>query len=156
MLCATSWTQQVFTTRTGTKRRRYQLIDECWAVLQDEHTARSFQAAWKLSRSYGVSNIAVVHRLSDLAAQADSGTAASKVNEGLLSDSDTRVLFRQPHEETDTTTRILGLTATEAALLPRLVKGRALWKVGGHTAVVQHQLTGVEAGLAHTDANMTL
>ena len=156
MLCATSWTQQVFTAHAEDNRRRYQLIDECWAVLRDEHTAKSFQAAWKLSRTYGVSNIAVVHRISDLGAQADTGTSASKVAEGLLSDSDTRVLFRQPNEEMDTAVRSLGLTSTEAALLPRLVKGRALWKVKSQTAVVQHQLTGTELAITNTDGNMTV
>jgi hypothetical protein len=102
-----------------------------------------------------VANIAVIHRLSELGAQADSGTPASKVAEGLLSDSDTRVLFRQPYEETDTAIGSLGLSATEAALLPRRVKGRALWKVGGQTAVVQHQLADAGQALLHLPGHLS-
>jgi hypothetical protein len=36
------------------------------------------------SRAYGVANIAVAHRISDLRAQADDGTATAKITAGLL------------------------------------------------------------------------
>jgi len=47
------------------------------------------------------------------------------------------------------------LTNTEATLLPRLAKGRALWKVGGRTAVVAHVIGPDELGFCDTDSAMT-
>lgn len=111
-----------------------------------ERTSRYLQACWKLSRSYGVANITIVHRLSDLRSQSDDGTTASKVSMGLLADTQTRVLFRQATDQIPEARSLLGLTNTEAALLPRLAKGRALWKIGGRTAVVAHTIGPDELG----------
>jgi hypothetical protein len=50
---------------------------------------------------------------------------------------------------------LLGLTATEAQLLPRLCRGRALWKVGvDHTAVVQHLIGRQERVMCDSDSRM--
>ena len=73
---------------------------------------------------------------------------------GLLADTQTRVLFRQSTDQVREATELLDLTATEAALLPRLAKGRALWKVGGHTAVVEHVIAPAERRFCDTDARM--
>ena len=75
---------------------------------------------------------------------------------GLLADTQTRVLFRQSTDQVREATDLLDLTATEAALLPRLAKGRALWKVGGHTAVVAHVIAPGERRFCDTDARMTI
>ena len=48
-----------------------------------------------------------------------------------------------------------GLTEPERQIVAQLVRGRALWKVAGRTAVVQHVLSPAEAGdLTDTDARM--
>ena len=64
----------------------------------------------------------------------------------------TGLLTREVREATE----LLDLTATEAALLPRLAKGRALWKVGGHTAVVEHVIAPAERRFCDTDARMAI
>jgi hypothetical protein len=133
-----------------------QVLDEAWALLSGERTARYLQAAWKLGRSYGVANLAIVHRLSDLRAQADDGTATAKVAMGLLADTQTRVLFRQAADQIPDATKLLGLTHAEATVLSRLCRGRALWKVGAHTAVVQHAIGERERLLCDTDARMSV
>ncbi len=63
--------------------------------MAEERTARYLQACCKLCSSYGVANISICHRISDLRSQADDGTATAKIALGLLADADTRVLFRQ-------------------------------------------------------------
>jgi hypothetical protein len=73
---------------------------------------------------------------------------------GLLADTQTRILFRQSSDQVADARSLLGLTATEASLLSRLCRGRALWKVGGHTAVVQHVVGRREQGFCDTDARM--
>ena len=73
---------------------------------------------------------------------------------GLLADTQTRVLFRQSSDQVDDAARLLGLTAPEIQLLPRLAKGRALWKVGDRTAVVAHVIGKAERGFCDTAARM--
>ena len=154
MIAATSWLQAVMARTDGP--RRLQVLDEAWSLLGSERTSKYLQACWKLSRSYGVANIAIVHRLSDLRAQTDDGTSASKVSMGLLADTQTRVLFRQSTDQVADARELLGLTATEAALLPHLVKGRALWKVGGRSAIVEHVIAPEELSICDTDARMAI
>jgi hypothetical protein len=78
LLAATAWLQAVLARPTGPQR--LQVLDEAWALFGNERTAKYLQSCWKLSRAYGVANLAIVHRLSDLRAQADDGTAASKLS----------------------------------------------------------------------------
>jgi len=154
MVAATAWLQSVLVTPDGPPR--LQILDEAWSLLASERTSRYLQSCWKLGRAYGVANIAVVHRLSDLRSQADDGTATAKVAMGLLADTQTRVLFRQSSDQISEARTLLGLTGPETRLLPLLTRGRALWKVGsGHTAVVAHQLAAREQHLVDTDARMT-
>jgi hypothetical protein len=49
---------------------------------------------------------------------------------------------------------LVGFSEAEADVLPRLVKGRALWKVAD-SAVVAHQVADAEWAFARTDARMT-
>ena len=152
MIATTAWLQAVLARSDGPPR--LQVLDEAWSLLGSERTTRYLQACWKLSRAYGVANLAIVHRLSDLRAQADDGTATSKLSMGLLADTQTRVLFRQSSDQVQDATELLGLTEPEAQLLPRLTKGRALWKVGDRTAVVAHVIGAAERGFCDTDARM--
>jgi type IV secretory pathway VirB4 component len=152
MVAATSWLQAVLARPDGPPR--LQVLDEAWCLLSSERTSRYLQACWKLGRSYGVANLAIVHRLSDLRAQADDGTATAKVSMGLLADTQTRILFRQASDQVADARSLLGLTTTEAELVGRLCRGRALWKIGGHSAVVQHVLAPSEWSFCDTDARM--
>ncbi len=152
LVCVTAWLQAILARPDGPPR--LQVLDEAWALLASERTSRYLQSCWKLGRSYGVANIAVVHRFSDLRSQADDGTATSKVAAGLLADTQTRVLFRQATDQIADATSLLGLTTTEATVLGRLCRGRAIWKVGGRTAVVQHAIGHSEASFCDTDVRM--
>ena len=50
---------------------------------------------------------------------------------------------------------LLGLTTAERGVVGHLVRGRALWKVGAHTAVVEHHLaSGAETAMCDTDQSM--
>jgi hypothetical protein len=152
MVAATSWLQAVLARPDGPPR--LQVLDEAWCLLASGRTSRYLQSCWKLGRSYGVANLAIVHRLSDLRAQADDGTATAKVSMGLLADTQTRILFRQASDQIADSRSLLGLTSTEAELVGRLCRGRALWKVGGRSAVVQHVLAPKERAFCDTDARM--
>ena len=140
MMAATSWLQAAMTA-LAPGRRGLQVDDEVWALLENEWTVRHLQARLKLCRHWGICNILICHRLSDLRAQSADGTAAHKVAAGLLGDTGTRIFFQQAPDQVSDAQELLGLTDVEAQLLPRLVRGRALWRVGELSAVVQHVLS---------------
>lgn len=153
MTCATAWLQAALRHDDGV--RRLVVVDEAWAILSSLAIARWLQAGFKLARAYGAANVAVVHRLSDLQAAGADGSETQRLAQGLLSDSETRVVFGQPPSEVESATDLLGLTATEADLLPRLPRGVALWKVGQRAFLVEHRLGRLEAELTDTDRRMT-
>jgi hypothetical protein len=152
MICAASWMQAILAVPGGPKR--LVVVDEAWAVLHDLATARWLQSAFKLARSTGVANIAVVHRLSDLRAAGPAGSTQQRLAEGLLADTETRVVFGQPPAEAEASSRLLRLTNTERDLVARLPRGVALWKVGQRSFLVEHYVGAMEAGLVDTDAAM--
>jgi hypothetical protein len=154
MMAATAWLQSAMTA-LHSERRGLLVDDEVWALLENEWTVRHLQARLKLCRHRGIANIMICHKLSDLRAQADDGTATEKVAAGLLADTQTRIIFQQAPDQIDEARNLLGLTDVEAALLPRLVKGRALWRLGEVGAVVQHVVSAEEHAFTDTDAAMS-
>ena len=151
MLAATSWLAA--TLQRHCERRVLQVIDEAWAAVR--HGARHFQAAIKLSRTFGVSTWLICHRPADLTAQADDGSALAKIAAGLLSDVQTRVIFRQPPDQVAVAAELFGLTERERDWIGQLVRGRALWRLQRRGAVVHTVLTAAERQLCDTDAAMT-
>lgn len=153
MTCATAWLQSVL--RNDDQARRLVVVDEAWAILSNLAIARWLQAGFKLARAFGAANVAVIHRLSDLKAAGAEGSEQQRLAEGLLADSETRVIFGQPPSEVERATELLGLTSTEAELLPRLPRGVALWKIGQRAFLVEHRLGAAESQMVDTDARMT-
>ena len=90
----------------------------------------------------------------DLSAQADDGTAAAKIASGILSDTEVSVVMRQLPEQVALTRDALGLTSEEAQLLSSLRTGAGLWKVGEHSAFVEHVVAPQEFALIGTNAAM--
>lgn len=173
MACATAWLQAALARQaaagrtggsgtepvgTGTNQpgahHTLVVVDEAWAVLANLGVARWLQASWKLSRAYGVANVAVLHRLSDLRAVGAADSEQVGLAQGLLSDSETRVVYAQPPGEGSDAAALLSLSPTESELLPQLRRGVALWKVGLRSFLVQHLLSHAERGLVDTDAAM--
>jgi hypothetical protein len=140
---------------SGTVRQRLLLVDEAWALLHLPATTAWLQGLSKLARSHGLQLITVVHRASDLAGQADNGSAAQAQARGLLSDAETRVLYAQTAGERALLADLLDLTGPELELLTRLPPYRALWRIGQHRAVVDHVLSRREQQqLIDTDRRM--
>lgn len=154
MMCATAWLQARLVRHDGV--HRLVVVDEAWAIIHDLAIARWLQAGFKLSRAFGVANLAVVHRLSDLRAAGAEGSEQQRLAEGLLADAETRVVFGQPPSEVAEAEGLLGLTTTEAELLPHLRRGMALWKVGMRSFLVEHRLGPAEAALVDTDSAMRI
>jgi len=130
------------------------VVDEAWAILSNLGVARWLQSSWKLSRALGVSNVAVLHRVSDLHSVGASDSEQVALAQGLLADSETRVIYAQSPGELTVASDLLSLSATEAELLPQLRRGIALWKVGQASFLVQHRLSQMERVLVNTDTAM--
>jgi hypothetical protein len=152
MACAAAWLQH--SVRAAGSSHLLLVVDEAWAILANLGVARWLQSSWKLSRAAGVSNVAVLHRLSDLRAVGAAASEQVRLAEGLLADSETRVVYAQPPSEVATSGELLGLTPTEASLCTELHRGVALWKVGRRSFLVEHQLASSERALVDTDAAM--
>jgi len=152
MACATAWLQGAV---TATNRRHViVVVDEAWAILSNLGVARWLQASWKLSRALGIANMAVLHRLSDLRAVGAGDSEQVGLAEGLLADSETRVVYAQSPGEVARAGELLGLTATESELVTQLRRGVALWKVGRRSFLVEHRLSPSEQQIIDTDAAM--
>jgi len=93
MACVAAWLEARL--RRDAELKRIVVLDEAWSVLSDLATARFLRRSWKLARSYGVQNVLVVHRLADLAAAGARGSEQVAIAEGLLADSETRVVLHQ-------------------------------------------------------------
>ena len=157
MACATAWLQAHLAraaANTGGGERTFVVIDEAWALLSNLGVARWLQSSWKLSRAFGVSNVAVLHRVSDLHSVGASDSEQVALAQGLLADSETRVVYAQSPGELAVASELLSLSATEAELLPQLRRGVALWKVGQGSFLVQHRLSRMEHVMVNTDGAM--
>jgi type IV secretory pathway VirB4 component len=153
MACTAAWLQGSWARNDGV--RRIVVLDEAWVVLRHLAIARWLRESWKLARQYGVQNIAVMHRLSDLTAAGDAGSEQVQLAKGLLEDSETRVIYRQSPGEVEQARELLGLTQTECEQIPSLERGEALWRVGRRSFIVQHRLEStIEREIVDTDANM--
>lgn len=158
MLCATAWLQAAATAApqgAPSGSRMLLVVDEAWAILNQLPVARWLQSSWKLSRARGVSNVAVLHRLSDLSAVGVEGSEEVSLARGILADSETRVIYAQPPGEAGRAAELLSLSSTECELLPQLRRGVALWKLGERSYLVQHLVGRGERTLVDTDAAMT-
>jgi hypothetical protein len=164
MTCATAWLQSglgvgadVSATGDGVTTGSdgvVIVVDEAWAILANLGVARWLQSSWKMSRARGVANVAVLHRLSDLETTGAAGSEQVGLSRGLLSDSETRVVYAQPPGEIERAASLLGLSSTETEIVPHLRRGVALWKVGTRSFLVEHRLSPLERTIIDTDARM--
>ena len=150
MVAVTGWITGLW---EGADRLRPKVVvmDEFWRLLKDRGTVEWAKHAFKLAREHGTSYIGVLQHLGDLRSV---DTDTRNLAMGLLADSETRVVYRQPPDQAAALAELLGLTAEETDLVQRLTPGRALWKVGGRSFVVEHRLTATERAIVDTNQAM--
>ncbi len=120
-------------------------------MLRVPGVARFLNESWKMARQWGVQNIAIMHRLSDLASVGDAGSEAIELAKGLLSDSQTRVVYQQASNELGNLRDLLQLTDREVGAVSGLSPGMALWKVGQSSFVVEHLVAEAERWIVDTE-----
>jgi type IV secretory pathway VirB4 component len=152
MTCASTWMEAVLRDPAG--GQRLVVYDEAWRLMAQPALLARMQAQWKLSRAWGLANLMIVHRLSDLDAVGDQGSQSRGLAQGLLGDTATRILYNEPYDEATAARRILGLASVEADQLPELAQGEGLWRIGQRAFVVRHVCTPGELDLFDTNARM--
>ncbi|MFE7503851.1 ATP-binding protein [Promicromonospora sp. NPDC057488] len=150
MTCASAWMEGVLADPDG--GQRWVVYDEAWRLMSHPALLRRMDAHWRLARHYGIANMLVIHRLSDLDNVGDTGTAQRSLAAALLANAETRVIYRQETDQLGATAQALDLTRTEATLLPTLGLGQGLWRIRRRSFLVQAQLHPDEARLFETGA----
>ena len=152
MTCASAWMEAALLDPAG--GQRWVIYDEAWRLMAHPALLRRMDAHWRLARHYGIANMLVFHKLSDLDTVGDAGSAARALASSLLANAETRIIYRQETDQLGATGAALGLTHTEQHLLPTLGTGQGLWRIADRSFVVQHQLHPAELDAFDTRARM--
>jgi type IV secretory pathway VirB4 component len=111
MTCASAWMEAALMDPDGGKR--WMIYDEAWRLMAHPALLRRMDAQWRLARHYGLANMLVFHKLSDLDNVGDQGSAMRSLANSLLANAETRVIYRQESDQLSLTAKTLGLTGTE-------------------------------------------
>ncbi len=130
------------------------IIDEAWAVLNDESTLTWLRGSWKLARARAMSHILVLHRFGDVAAVSGVGSAERARAESLVRDCDTAVIMRQGEGDEGGGVDLVGANETRRRLVRGLRRGEALWRTGSAWSLVRLRPTDLDRRLIDTDERM--
>jgi hypothetical protein len=150
MTCSSAWMESALMDPNG--GQRWVIYDEAWRLMAYPALLRRMDAQWRLARHYGIANMLIFHKLTDLDNVGDQGSAMRALASSLLANAETRVIYRQEADQLGATAAALGLTGTEQKLLPSLGTGQGLWRIKERSFVVQHQLHPAELEIFRTDA----
>jgi len=154
-LSTTNWIRQA---TTGDNRTQRVIVHEEAAVelLNMVHGGEGLVhqvEGEKVARHDGLSNWYLLHRIADLKALGDDGSAVRTQALGLLADCETRVTYAQHAAEIPDTALHLGWNDTQADLVRKLKKGTGLWQIGERTALVKNICTRGELDVFRTDTH---
>ena len=153
MTCSSAWMESELLDPAG--GQRWVIYDEAWRLMSHPALLRRMDAHWRLARHYGIANMLIFHKLSDLDNVGDAGSAMRSLANSLLANAETRIVYRQESDQLGLTAQALGLTGTEQKLLPTLGVGQGLWRIKDRAFVTQHQLHPAELELFDTSSRLT-
>jgi type IV secretory pathway VirB4 component len=161
MICAGAFLRGVFAERkriaeeTGDPGRHMILvIEEGWRLTGDIAAAEFLQELWKLCRAWGIQNILIVHRITDLGASGDDGSREAKLAEGLLSDAEVKIVHRQSPDQREAIVGTLGRSESEAEIILSERPGEAMWIVGDRSVLAATRISSFERPIVDTDFRM--
>jgi hypothetical protein len=152
MTCSSAWMESALADPAG--GQRWVVYDEAWRLMSHPALLRRMDAQWRLARHYGIANLLVFHKLTDLDTVGDHGSAIRALASSLLANAETRIVYRQEPDQTARAAHALGLTGAERRLLPTLGTGQGLWRIKDRSFLVAHQLHPDELQLFDTTARM--
>lgn len=126
--CASAWMESALATPGG--GNRFAVYDEAWRVLAHAHGAIDrLQQQFRLARSWGLSNVLILHNLRDTLNVGDAGSAMRNKAESLLALAGTKIIGYQPAKELPATVATLDLTTAEAQIIANATCGEFLVKL---------------------------
>ncbi|WP_448233148.1 ATP-binding protein [Microbacterium lacticum] len=152
MTCSSAWMEAALQDPRG--GHRMVVYDEAWRLMSYPSLLARMDAQWRLARHFGIANLLIFHKLTDLENVGDQGSRMRALASSLLANAETRIIYRQESDQLGVTAQTLGLTGTEQSLLPGLGIGQGLWKIKDRSFVVQHQLHPAELELFDTRSRM--
>lgn len=152
MTCSSAWMESALMDPNG--GQRWVIYDEAWRLMSHPALLKRMDAQWRLARHYGIANMLIFHKLTDLDNVGDHGSAMRALASSLLANAETRIIYRQESDQLGITARTLGLTGTEQKLLPGLGTGQGLWRIKDRSFVIQHQLHPAELDAFDTTTRM--
>lgn len=152
MTCSGAWMESALLDPNG--GQRWVVYDEAWQLMSHPALLRRMDAHWRLARHFGIANMLIFHKLSDLDNVGDQGTAMHALAASLLANAETRIIYRQESDQLGTTAATLNLSSTEQRMLPQLGTGQGLWRIKDRSFVVQHQLHPAELAIFDTTIRM--
>lgn len=153
MTCSSAWMESALLDPNG--GQRWVIYDEAWRLMSHPGLLKRMDAHWRLARHYGIANMLIFHKLSDLDNVGDEGCAMRSLANSLLANAETRIVYRQKSDQLGPTVTALGLTGTEQALLPNLGVGQGLWLIKNRSFAIQNQLYPGELELFDTSRRLT-
>ncbi|GAB3214195.1 ATP-binding protein [Marinactinospora endophytica] len=153
MTCSSAWMESALLDPNG--GQRWVVYDEAWRLMSHPALLKRMDAHWRLARHYGIANMLIFHKLTDLDNVGDQGSAMRSLATSLLANAETRIVYRQESDQLGPTAKALGLTGTEQKLLPTLGVGQGLWRIKERSFVCQHQLRPAELALFDTSSRLT-
>lgn len=153
MTCASAWMEAALLDPRG--GQRLVVYDEAWRLLAHPSLLRRMDAQWRLARHYGISNVLIFHKLSDLDNVGDQGSMMRALASSLLANAECRIVYRQETDQVGSAAQALGLTGTEQGLLPTLGIGQALWRIKERAFLIQHQMHPAELEMFDTRGRLT-
>ena len=150
--CCGAWLEAMIT--NSSSGQRLVVYEEGWDSIQSVADLERMVQQWKLSRAYGIFNILILHKVSDLNMAGDVGSKMAAMAKSLLADADVKVIYRQDAAALRVTMDELELNERERSLLRTLPKGEGLWRVNQATFEIANELTEAEIPLLDTDERM--
>ncbi|WFP17549.1 hypothetical protein [Citricoccus muralis] len=150
--CAGAWTEAMIT--NSDYGQRLVIYEEGWDNISSEADLQRMVESWKLARAYGLFNILVMHKISDLDMAGDQKSRMAAMARSLLADSDVKVIYRQDASALKVTMDELDLSDRERALIKSLDKGVGLWRLRESSFEVANDRSRAETPLFDTDERM--
>ncbi|SUW70174.1 Type IV secretory pathway, VirB4 components [Brevibacterium iodinum] len=150
--CCGTWIEAMVTNPDG--GQRLVVYEEGWDAVTSRADLQRMVENWKLARDYGIFNILILHKVSDLNMAGDQGSQMAAMAKSLLADADIKVIYRQDAAALRSTTEELELNDKERSMLKSLEKGTGLWRLGQKTFHVRNDLTEEEVPLFDTDQRL--
>lgn len=149
--CCGAWMEAMISEDDG---QRVVVYEEGWDSISNEADLERMMKGWKLARHYGVFNILILHKVTDLDTAGGQGSRQAAMAQSLLADADIKIVYRQDRAALKATHDKLELSSEEQVLLQKMPKGSGLWRVKNSTFEVQNILTEAEKPVLDTDQRM--